>query len=124
MQMKSTTTYSELIPCFRNRFARKKYGCRFQWYIPFHVSFKQLPQRNIDPEINIYIYNAMLDKRLECSLICTIFLSSLIEKRKRKRSDSVLTINLKFELDDSRYVDNGRKIGFFIGNDDKSRGLL
>ena len=31
--------YSELIPCFGKRFARKKYGCRFQWYITFHVSF-------------------------------------------------------------------------------------
>ena len=36
---KSTVTYSQLIPCFRNRFARKKYGCRFQWFITFHVSF-------------------------------------------------------------------------------------
>ena len=39
MQMKSTVTYSELIPCFGKRFARKN-GCRFQWYITFHVSFK------------------------------------------------------------------------------------
>ena len=42
--MKSTMTYSELIPCFRNRFAWKKYGCRFQWYISFHVSFKWFNQ--------------------------------------------------------------------------------
>ena len=36
----STMTYSELIPCFRWRFDRKKYGCHFEWYIAFHVSFK------------------------------------------------------------------------------------
>ena len=39
--MKSTMTYSELIPCFRKRFARKKYGCRFHWYKTFYVSFKR-----------------------------------------------------------------------------------
>ena len=40
MQMKSTMTDFELIPCFRKRFARK-YGCRFQWYLTFHVSFNE-----------------------------------------------------------------------------------
>ena len=40
MQMKSTMTYSELIPCFRKKGSQEKYCCRFQWYITFHVSFK------------------------------------------------------------------------------------
>ena len=37
---------SELIPCFRKWFARKKYGCRFQWYKTFNVSFNLLKHAN------------------------------------------------------------------------------
>ena len=41
MRMKSTMTYTYLAnTLFQKRFARIKYGCRLQWFITFHVSFK------------------------------------------------------------------------------------
>ena len=40
MQTKSIMTYISPIPCCRQRFARKKYGYNFKWYITVHLRFK------------------------------------------------------------------------------------
>ena len=40
MRLKSTMTYTWVIPCFRKG-SLEKYGCRLQWFITFHVSFKE-----------------------------------------------------------------------------------
>ena len=58
LQMKSTMTYSELIPCFKDLFAIK-YGCRFQCHF-FHVSFNQrlarvLIANNSNRDVHVFV---------------------------------------------------------------------
>ena len=73
--MKSTMTYSELVPCFRNKFARKKYGCRVQWYITFHVSFKeQMMICYLHTAFNVTLLHRF-DSSLERMIICYLHIA-------------------------------------------------
>ena len=77
--MESTMTHSELIPCFRKRSARKKYGCRFQWYITFHVCFNPRNHYNHHVKLICSLSKHLWRKPVEtcccaCSTIWWIFI--------------------------------------------------